>query len=253
MSGFAAMTGEADGPPVLPPFGLADGVAGLTVAFAVMAALYHREVRGGEAQTVDISILEPLISVLGAEATVFQQLGDVPQRSGNRSTNNAPRNTYRASDGGWVAVSTSSLNIAERVMGLVGHPEVVEEDWFATGSGRAADADLLDGMVSSWIAARPRDEVIEAFTDARAAVAPVYDIADLLADPHVLARGIFTLVPDPDFGKLLMQDVVARFSSSPGSVDSTGPHLGADTDAVLDELGVDGSTAAALRARGVLR
>jgi crotonobetainyl-CoA:carnitine CoA-transferase CaiB-like acyl-CoA transferase len=252
MSGFAAMTGEADRPPVLPPFGLADGVAGITVAFATMLSLYHRDARGGTGQIVDLSILEPLINVLGVQATVYSVCGEIPPRTGNRSSNNAPRNTYRTADGHWVAVSTSALSIAERVMRLVAHPEVIEEKWFGSGSGRAAHVDLLDEMVGGWIRERSRDEVIAAFTEANAAIAPVYDISDLMADEHVQERKIFMSVPDPDFGTLLMQNVIARLSESPGSVVSTGRDLGADTDEVLGRLGLSEGTISALRERGAI-
>ena len=107
MSGFAALTGEPDGPPTLPPFGLADGVAALATAFAVMVALRARE-RTGRGQVVDMSLIEPMMTLLGPQLTAYDQLGDVQPRTGNRSSHNAPRNTYRTADGRWVAVSTSA-------------------------------------------------------------------------------------------------------------------------------------------------
>src|SRR5215831_9003438 len=112
MSGFAHLTGQPDGPPTLPPFGLADGIAGLAGAVAVMTALYHRDARGGEGQMIDLAIIEPILLVLGAQPTIYDQLGLILQRMGNRSGNNAPRNTYRTRDGRWVAVSTSADSIA---------------------------------------------------------------------------------------------------------------------------------------------
>jgi crotonobetainyl-CoA:carnitine CoA-transferase CaiB-like acyl-CoA transferase len=254
MSGFAAMTGEADGPPVLPPFGLADGIAGITAAMATLTALYHRAARGGAGQVVDVSVLEPLVTVLGPAPTAYDQLGAVPRRTGNRSTNNAPRNTYLTADKRWVAVSSSATSIAERVMALVGRPDLAAEPWFATGSGRAAHADLIDGLVSDWIGARTRDEVIAAFEAADAAIAPVYDAADLVADPHVTGREVLTAVPDPDFGSLLMQNVIARLSKTPGRIRFTGRAAGADSDAILTgELGLDPAEVTELRARGVVR
>ena len=135
MSGFAAITGEADGPPTLPPFGLADSIAGLTAANAALMALYHRDARGGAGQVIDVSILEPIVTVLGPQPTIYDQLGEIQERTGNRSSNNAPRNTYRTADGKWVAVSTSANSVAQRVMRLVGHPELIDEPWFDTGSG----------------------------------------------------------------------------------------------------------------------
>jgi len=250
MSGFAAITGEPDGPPTLPPFGLADGIAGVTGAVAAMMALYHRDARSGEGQEIDLSILEPLVTILGPQPIVYDQLGEVQQRTGNRSVNNAPRNTYRTSDGKWVAVSTSANSIAERVLRLLGHPELIDEPWFSTGAGRAQHADLLDGLVSEWVGARTREEVLDAFTEAGAAIAPVYDVADLFADPHVIARGTIASVDDDDLGRVRMQDVLFRMSQTPGSIRFTGRALGADTDAILgDELGLD---VAELRERGIV-
>jgi crotonobetainyl-CoA:carnitine CoA-transferase CaiB-like acyl-CoA transferase len=250
MSGFAAITGEADGPPTLPPFGLADGIAGITGAAATMMALYSRDARGGEGQEVDLAILEPLVTVLGPQPIVYDQLGEVQQRTGNRSINNAPRNTYRTADGKWVAVSTSANSIAERVMKLVGHPELIDEPWFDTGAGRAQHAELLDGIVSEWVAERTRDEALDAFTEAGAAIAPVYDVADLMADPHVIERETITTVEDEDLGPVRMQNLLFRLSATPGEIRFTGRPLGADTDAILgDELGLD---VADLRERGIV-
>jgi crotonobetainyl-CoA:carnitine CoA-transferase CaiB-like acyl-CoA transferase len=250
MSGFAAITGEPDGPPTLPPFGLADGIAGITGAAATMMALYHRDARGGEGQEVDLAILEPLVTVLGPQPIVYDQLGEVQQRTGNRSVNNAPRNTYRTSDDKWVAVSTSANSIAERVMHLVGKPELIDEPWFATGAGRAEHAELLDGLVSDWVAERTREQVLDAFTEAGAAIAPVYDVADLMADQQVIARDTITTVDDEDLGPVRMQNVPFRLSATPGEIRFTGRSLGADTDAILgDELGLD---VAELRERGIV-
>jgi len=250
MSGFAAITGEPDGPPTLPPFGLADSIAGLSAAIGTTMALYHRDARGGDGQSIDLSIFEPLVTVLGPQPIVYDQLGQVPQRTGNRSTNNAPRNTYRTADGKWVAVSTSANSIAERVLTLVGHPEVISQPWFSSGAGRVQHADELDGYVADWIAERTRDEVIAAFTETQAAVAPVYDVADLLSDPHVIDRESIVSVDDPDLGALRMQNVLFRMSDTPGAIRFTGRPLGADTDAVLgDELGLDLKD---LRERGIV-
>ncbi len=254
MSGFAAMTGEPDGPPVLPPFGLADGVAGITAALATMVALYHRDARGGAGQVVDLAILEPLVAVLGPQPAAYDLLGQVPPRTGNRSTNNAPRNTYRTADGHWIAISSSATSIARRIMRLVGRPELADEPWFATGTGRAGHRDLLDSVVGDWIAERTRDEVLAQFTAADAAAAAVYDVSDLVADPHVRERETLVRVPDPDFGEVLMQNVIARLSATPGRIRFTGRGPAADTDDILgQELGIPAGRLAELRARNVVR
>ncbi|MEU9169441.1 CoA transferase [Streptomyces sp. NPDC048420] len=251
MSGFAAITGEPDAPPVLPPFGLADSIAGLATAYAVMTALAARD-RTGEGQVVDMAIIEPILTVLGPQPTWYDQLGHVQERTGNRSANNAPRNTYRTADGTWVAVSTSAQSIAERVMRLVGRPELIDEPWFATGAQRAEHADILDEAVGSWIAERPRDEVLAAFEKAEAAVAPIQDIRDVMTDPQYQALDTVTTVDDPDLGPLRMQNVLFRLSSTPGAIRWAGRPHGADTAQVLTELGLADAELATLREEGAV-
>ncbi|MFI6206631.1 CaiB/BaiF CoA transferase family protein [Streptomyces sp. NPDC051041] len=251
MSGFAAMTGEPDAPPTLPPFGLADSIAALTTAYAVMTALAARE-RTGEGQVVDMAIIEPMLAVLGPQPLWYDQLGHVQPRTGNRSQNNAPRNTYRTADGTWVAVSASAQSVAERVMRLVGRPELIGEPWFATGAGRARHADVLDEAVGRWIARHTRDDVLAAFEKAQAAVAPVQDVRDVMRDPQYQALGTITTVDDPELGPLRMQNVLFRLSATPGAVRWAGRPHGADTEEVLTELGLAPAELAALREEGAL-
>lgn len=253
MSGFAHLTGQPDGPPTLPAFGLADSIAGIAGASAVAMALYHRDAGGGHGQVIDLSLLEPIMTAVGPGPTVYDRTGVVGQRTGNRSQNNAPRNLYRTADGHWVAVSTSADAIARRVMELVGHPEIADEPWFATGTGRAAHVDLLDGIVGGWIAERPRDEVMTEFERAGAAVAPVYSAADIVADAQVIEHEMLTRVEDETLGSLLQHNVLYRFSATPGSIRWTGRAHGADTAAVLSErLGLDEADLARLRATDVI-
>ena len=252
MSGFAAITGEPDGPPTLPPFGLADGIAAIATAQAVTTALLARHATG-TGQVVDLAIIEPILTLLGMQPMVYDQLGVIQGRTGNRSVNNAPRNTYRSRDGKWLAVSTSAQAVAERVLRLVGHPEVVDEPWFAAGATRAQHADLLDGYVGDWIAARDAADVIAAFEAAEAAVAPIHDIAGVFTDPQYAALGTLRTVQDPVLGPVRMQNVLYRLSATPGDIRWTGPALGAHNDEIYrDRLGLAGDEIAKLRADGVL-
>lgn len=251
MSGFAAITGEPDGPPTLPPFGLADSIAALATAYAVMTALSGRTVTG-RGQVVDLAIIEPILTVLGPQPLWYDQLGYVQPRTGNRSRNNAPRNTYRTADGSWLAVSTSAQSIAERVMRLVGRPELIGEPWFTTGGGRADHADVLDAAVGDWMGRHTREEAMAAFEKAEAAVAPVYDIRDVMADPQYQALDSVTEVPDHELGPLRMQNVLFRLSETPGAIRWAGRPHGADTDTVLAELGLSLPEIAALRSDGAL-
>lgn len=256
MSGFAAITGEADGPPTLPAMGLADTISGITSVSALMMALWHRDRPGGSGrgQVIDVSLLEPIVCAVGPGPTVWDQLGQVAQRTGNRSSSNAPRNTYLSSDGRWLAISASATTVAARVMRLVGHPEVVDEAWFASAIGRAAHVDTIDAWVADWISTRTAAEVLAAFEAADAAVAPVYSAADLVEDPQVQALDMITTVDDPDLGPMKMQNVLFRMSDTPGSIRSTGPAtIGADTDEVLAAAGIDAERVASLRQRGIVR
>jgi crotonobetainyl-CoA:carnitine CoA-transferase CaiB-like acyl-CoA transferase len=251
MSGFAAITGEPDGPPTLPPFGLADGIAALATSFAVTAALRSAEATG-RGQVVDVAIIEPIMMMLGAQITTFDQLGEVQQRLGNRSVNNAPRNVYRTGNGEWVAVSTSSQSIAERVMRLVGRPDVIDQPWFATGHGRARHADELDDAVAAWIAARSTADVLAAFEAAEAAIGPVYDVRGVLADPQYDAIGTVLTVDDDELGPIKMQNVLFRLSETPGTIRWAGRPHGADTAEILAELGVSADERTKLREMGVI-
>ena len=251
MSGFAHMTGEADQPPTLPPFGLADSVAGFSGVAAVMMAVHHRRATG-KGQVVDLSILETLAAALGPHVVTWDQTGQIAQRSGNRSSNNAPRNTYLTADGCWVAVSSSADAVARRTMELVGRSDLVSEPWFATGAGRAEHADEIDEALSSWIGDRTLAQVIDAFAAAEVAVAPVYDVAQYASDPQVLAREAITAVDDPDLGPVRMQNVLFGLSSSPGAIRHTGRDLGADTDEVLKGVGLSVERIDELRAKRVV-
>ncbi|MFF1482956.1 CaiB/BaiF CoA transferase family protein [Streptomyces sp. NPDC058301] len=251
MSGFAAVTGEPDGPPTLPPFGLADSIAALATAYAVLTALTARAATG-RGQVIDMAIIEPILTVLGPQPIWYDQLGYVQPRTGNRSRNNAPRNTYRTADGSWLAVSTSAQSVAERVMRLVGRPDLIGEPWFASGSGRAEHADELDEAVGGWIGRRTREEAMTAFEKAEAAIAPIYDIREVMTDPQYRALDTLTTVDDPELGPLRMQNVLFRLSETPGAIRWAGRPHGADTEDVLTELGLSAQEITALRRTGAL-
>ncbi|MCA1648210.1 MAG: CoA transferase [Chloroflexi bacterium] len=252
MSGFAHITGQASGPPTLPPFGLADGIAGLAGTIATMFALYQRDARGGQGQVVDLAIIEPILTILGSQPTVYDQLGIVQARTGNRSANNAPRNTYQTRENKWVAISTSAQSIAERVMHLVGRPDYIQEPWFKSGAERATHADELDAAVGGWIAKHTLEEVIDTFDKAQAAVAPIYDVTDVMSDPQYQALESIVELPDDDLGHVKMQNVLFRMTGTPGRIRWPGRRLGQDNAAVYAELGIPPERLAELKAKGVV-
>ncbi|HTW14390.1 MAG TPA: CoA transferase [Nocardioides sp.] len=251
MSGFAHSTGQPDGPPTLPPLALADNISGLAATIATLMALRGRDATG-RGQVVDLAIIEPILSMLGSQLTVFDQLGIVTQRAGNRSENNAPRNTYKTADGDWVAISTSAHTIAERVLRLVGRDDLTREPWFGDGHQRAQHADVLDEAVGSWILQRPTEVVVQEFAKAEAALAVVNDMSRVIVDEQYNAIGAIATVEDEDLGPVRMPNVMFRLSEQPGAIRHTGRGHGADTAAVLAELGFASDEIEKLRDSGAV-
>ena len=236
-SGFAHITGEASGPPTLPPFGLADGVAAYHGVFATMFAIYERDVQGsGKGQAIDLSLYEPLFALLGAQTSVYDQLGHVQGRTGNRSANNAPRNAYRTKEGRWVALSAAAASITRRVLDLCGGPGTADDPRFRTNADRVRHIDVVDGIVAKWIGEHTLQEVLDAFEQAEAAIGPVYDVGQICEDPQYLARESVTTVQDEDLGRLRMQNVFPRMLRTPGKIRHAGPRLGQHQDEVMSEL-----------------
>ena len=253
MSGFAHVTGQPDGPPTLPPFMLADGVAGLASTYAVMMALYHRDVHGGTGQLIDVNLIEPLARLIEYATLSYDQLGVTPGRVGNRLDASAPRNAYRTADDRWLAISSASPNIAVRLFRAVGRPDLADNPDYVDPFRRQARAIEVDELVADWIRQRTLDEAMKIFEAAEVAAAPVYDAGQLLSDEHLRARGTFVEVDDPDLGPMTLHAPVAVLSETPGRIEHLGRALGADNDAVFgDLLGVDADRLAALRAAGTI-
>ena len=262
MSGFAHLTGTPDGPPTLPSFMLADGVAALTATYAVMMALYHRDTRGGSGgggagggrgQLIDVNLIEPLARLLEQSVLTYDQLGTIPVRTGNRWDISAPRNTYRTSDGRWLAMSGSAPTIAMRALRAVGRPELTLDPRFAEAQQRLRNAAEIDAIMSDWIGQRTLEEALAVFEEAGVAAAPIYDAQQLLDDPQLRARGVYQPVDDPDLGSMRVQAPVPRFSATPGTVTHLGPRLGEHNAEVYRELlGLDGGRLAELHEQGVI-
>jgi crotonobetainyl-CoA:carnitine CoA-transferase CaiB-like acyl-CoA transferase len=253
MSGFAHVVGQPDGPPTLPPFMLADGVASLATTYAVMMALYHRDVGGGDGQLVDVNLIEPLARLIETSTLSWDQLGISPRRVGNRLDASAPRNAYRTADDHWLAISSASPSIAVRVLRAIDRPDLADDPDYVDPIRRQERAVELDELVEKWVRQRTLAAAMVVFEAAEVTAAPVYDAEQLLADEHLRTRGTFVAVDDPDFGEVTVQGPVAQLSDTPGRVVHLGRPLGADNDAVYgDLLGLDAERLAELRAGGTI-
>ncbi len=238
MSGFSHLTGAADGPPTLPSMPLADGVAGLTGAFAVMLALYHRDANGGSGQVIDVSLCESLLPLMEPSLLEWDQLGTNLGRTGNTLSHVAPRTAYQCSDGEWVALSASSQSIFERLGLAIDRPEMVDDPRFRSNAERVKNIEALDAIVGEWMASHPRAEALRRMDEAEVAVGPIYDLPSVYADPHFQARESFIPVEDPHLGTMRLVNVTPRLSKTPGRIRSTGPSLGQHNAEVFAELGL---------------
>ena len=253
MSGFVHMNGDPDGPPLLPPIALADEVAALLGAFAVMVALYHRDARGGRGQVIDQSLFEGLFGITGPVAAAFDRLGLVTGRHGSRLPYVAPRGAYRTADDRWVAVSGTSQSVAERIFAAMGQPELARDRRFATNEARLEHAEALDRVVEEWVGAHTLQEVMGAFESHQAAASPVYDIQQIDSDLQYRARGTLIRVEDEELGEVVLPDVQPRLSETPGRVRHPGLPLGASNHEVFtEELGVGPEELERLRSEGVI-
>lgn len=226
MSGFAAINGEPDGGPLLPPIALTDEMAALAGAFAIIVAVRWAE-RTGEGQVIDVNLLESLLQCMGPLPAAYGLTGYLQPRLGSGMPYSVPRGTWRCADGRWVAVSTSAESVAQRVMELLGLGDREDLRSFA---GRIAARDEIDDRMAAFCGERDLTEVLAAFEEADAAAAPVYDMADIFEDPHLAARGALV-----EADGVPMQGLVARFSRTPGRVRWAGRGLGADDPPAWNE------------------
>ena len=252
MSGYAARTGFADREPVLPPTALADMVAGLYGAFAVMVALRRVEVEGGAGQVIDLPLLDPLFSFIATEAAIYRLTGAVRERTGSRSETTSPRNVFRTKDGRYIGVSASIQAMAERLFRAIGREDMITDPRFRTNSDRVMNAEACEAPIVAFIAARTLAENMEIFEQAEVTAAPVYDIDQFMADPHVTAREILVDLPDAEIGRLPMHNVIPRLSQTPGRLRRPAPALGEHTAEILGSLGLDRVQIEGLAREGII-
>ena len=253
MSGFAAINGFADREPVLPPMYLADAIAGLTGASAAMIALREVEVNGGAGQVIDLPLLDPLVAVLSPQAANYRLTGKLKPRTGSRSTNSAPRNAYRCSDGRYVGLSASTQKMTERLLRAIGRPELIADPRYRTNADRVANAAGLDAIIGAFVAQRTQAGNVDYFEAAEVTIGPIYDVAQLVEDPHIVEREIIADYPDADMGALPMHHVTPRLSVTAGSIRTRAPRLGEHNREVLAEAGVSEADYVGLVEAGVVR
>ena len=252
MSGFAVLNGFADREPVLPPNQLADCTAGTYGAFAVMIALRNVEVSGGQGQVIDLPLLEPLFTFMGPQAAAYKASGKLRQRTGSRSTTAAPRNVYRTRDDKWVSMSASTQAMAERLLRVIGHGHLLDDPRYKTNTERVKHAADLDALIGEFIGHMTLAENMAFFDKHEVTVGPIYDIAQFMQDPHVLAREIVVEYPDDEMGTIPMHNVVPKMSGTPGAIRAPAPKLGEHNAEILGGLGLSAAEIQSLSENDVI-
>ncbi len=252
MSGFASMNGFADREPVLPPIYLGDMTAGLYGAVGVLAALRHVEVNGGHGQVIDVNLLDPTFTILGAQAANYRLTGKIKPRTGSRSTNSAPRNAYRTADDKWVCLSGSTQGMAERLLRSIGRPELITDPRFARNADRLANVEELDRIIGDFIVRMTKDECLRFFEEAEVTIGPIYDMSDIETDPHFHARGVVVELPDEDMGSMPVHTISPRLLGTPGTFRRAAPKLGEHTVEALTAAGFTPAEVDALKSGGAI-
>ena len=253
MSGLTNLIGEPDGPPMSPGYPLGDLIAGIFGAFAVMTALYHRDARGGAGQVIDLALNEAVFRLLDFDPIQYDQLQAVHRRTGSRVSYVAPSSMFKTSDGKYITLAASTQSIWLRACQAMDREELAADPKFIDNPARVAHSEEINGIVADWIAARTRQEVEEIFNRYEVAYSPVFDIEDIFNDLHYRVREALVRVPDTELGEAIVQNVVPKFSQTPGSVDHLGPRLGEHNEDIYGgELGYSKEKLSRLRDAGVI-
>jgi len=235
-AGYAYISGEPGRAPLLPGFGLADSTTGLMAAYLASVAL-HEKRRSGRGQVIDLALYETLLTLLGPQVVNYDQLGLVQERAGSRLPFTAPRNIYRTRDGKFISVGGSAQSIFERLCAALEVPGLPQDPRFRDNRARLDHVDALDEALQQAIGRFDRDELMRRFIELEAAISPVNNVEDILNDEHVTARENIVALDDEELGgPLRMQNVVGKFSRTPGAIRHTGPRLGQHNREVLVDL-----------------
>ncbi len=250
--GLLHLTGYPDRPPVRVGVTISDYLTGVFAAQAATAALYARDARGGTGAVVDAALYGSVLRVLEWTIAGYDRLGVVRNREGNRLANSAPLDNYPTADDKYVCIVAGSDANFSRLCAAMDRPDLLADPRFARLVDRAAHNDLINGIVADWTRDRTAAAVEAACIEHDVPVATAYTAVDMFADAQFAARGDLIAIDDPVIGPVRQQAPYPRFVGQPVPVPAGAPRLGADTDAVLGELGLDPGRLAALRAEGVI-
>jgi crotonobetainyl-CoA:carnitine CoA-transferase CaiB-like acyl-CoA transferase len=235
-SGFAHKHRNETNVPQLPNLAMADMITGLTGAFATLAAVREVETNGGKGQVIDLSLLEPMLAIMGPDVSNYAATGLEP-KPGKKIA--SPRGSYQCKDGLWVSMSGSTDTMAKRVFEAIGQAELFEDPQFKTNDARLANDITLDKMIADFMSSLNQAECLAHFRRHGVTVGPIYNAAQLLKDDHVKQRGAYVQLEKKANDKaVVMHHVTPRLQGTPGSIRRAAPLLGEHTKEILDALGI---------------
>jgi succinyl-CoA--D-citramalate CoA-transferase len=251
-SGLASFTGFDDRGPMVSAFPLGDYLAGIFGAFGAMVALHHRE-RTGRGQVVDVSLYEPLLRIIESVVVRYDQTGRTKPRLGNQMEEDVPRNIYATRDGGYIAVSCGSQRIFENLLDAIGRDDLKTDPRFHTMSDRVANRGAIDTVIAEWMARQTTDEAVDLLERHQVVAGRIQTIAQVLEDPHVIAREAIATLIDTELGPMRMPAPVPRLSETPGALRWSGGRPGTHNEAVFAGLlGMSAGDMSRLRQAGVV-
>ena len=251
MGGLRHLTGEPDRVPVRCGVSIGDTLAALHGTIGVLTALYHRKVNGGKGQVIDVALHEAVFNVMESLLPEYSAFGAVREAAGSALPGIAPSNAYRCNDG-YVLIAGNGDSIFKRLMAVIGRDDLAHDPALADNAGRAVRVAEIDAAISVWTATRPITEVLDLLGGARVPAGKVYTAKDIAEDPHYRARDMILAQSTRDGYDLEVPGVVPKLLGTPGTVRTSAPGLGDDTDGVLRELGLSEPDIAALRDKGVV-
>lgn len=252
MGGLRHLTAEPGRVPVRVGVSIGDTLAALHGAIGVMMALYHRKVNGGAGQVIDVALHEAVFNCMESLIPEYSAFGAVREAAGSALPGIAPSNAYPCQDG-WVLVAGNGDSIFKRLMAAIGRQDLADDPQLADNAGRVARVAEIDAAIQAWTAARTVAQVMELLAAARVPAGKVYTAKDIAEDPHYQARGMLLEQQTRDGYRVTVPGIVPKLSATPGTVRSSAPRLGDDTDAVLAEAGLTPEQIALLRTKGVIQ
>jgi crotonobetainyl-CoA:carnitine CoA-transferase CaiB-like acyl-CoA transferase len=251
--GLRYVTGFPDRPPARANLSLGDSIAGLHAALGILTAIYHRDVRGGDGQVIDVAIVEGILNLMESVVPEYATYGHVRERHGSKVTGIVPSNSYECADGKFIIIGGNGDSIFKRLMVAAGRPDLADDPRVARNDGRVRHEQEIDAAISAWTRAHPFDVVLAALERAGVPAGPIYSVADQMQDPHFHARGLFEDVTLPDGEKVTVTTFAPQLSDTPGGTEWAGPPLGAHNNEVYGGLlSLSEAEIASLRERGIV-